>query len=132
MERYLKRDIQPFVQCCEDMSRWFYNRFERLLYHHISIPSLAITITFRDIIKVQEKPPVEVYTPSEATYRAIQEKVPGGASILFSLEAVAGETKIKKQEFGDDALLCKSIFSLDASKFFMHTDIEVTTHMNPL
>ena len=118
LAKYLVLDIKPFVVACERLSRAFYRQFGRLLYRYPSIPALGVTVAFRDYMN---KAGVEVYVPSQFTYEAILEKVPGGASILFSLEAVAGKTKIREQEFGSQARLCQSIFSLDANLLYGHT-----------
>ncbi len=60
----------------------------------------------------------EIYMPCEENYKLLREKTPGGQSLIITMEALAGITKIHQQEYGENALTCQSIFSLDASLMY--------------
>lgn len=97
------------VKACEKQSRLFAKEYNVNLYRSfVSLPGVAIKVGFRYL----ENYPV--FIPSEEDYKLFR-TTPGGQSILFTLEAIAGITKIKQREFGLDALTVQSIFSLDAS-----------------
>lgn len=115
LSRYLILDITPFLAAVEKLSRCFYKQFGRLLYMYPSIPSLGVTVAFRDFLNPAG---CEVYVPSKYLYESIIRSVPGGASLIFSLESVAGSTRIREAEFGQASRTVSSIFSLDASKFY--------------
>ena len=113
LSRYLIQDLDPFLRACVRLGKAFYKQFGRLLYMYPSVPSVAITVAFRDYLC---KAGCEVYTPSKLLYSSILEKTPAGLSVIFNMETVAGRTKIREDEFGALSRLTQNIFSLDASK----------------
>ena len=75
---------------------------------HASLPGAAVSIAFKNYLKN-----VEIHIPSRSSYTLLRDNTPGGQSLLFTLQAIAGVTPIREAEFGSSAEVCQSIFSLE-------------------
>jgi hypothetical protein len=105
---YMEGDILPFVKASEITSRKFFDNYNVQLYReHTSIPSVGLVEAFHYLKDV------DIFVPSENTYKLLKEKTCGGQSIIFQMEALKDITKIREYEFGPDARTCKSVFSLE-------------------
>lgn len=109
MNLHFSADILPFVQAAEKVSKTFMKTFDIQLYRcYPSIPSVAVAVAFQKYLT-----DVPIYIPSKQCYELIRDSTPAGQSILFTLEALKGKTKIREDEYGSNSLTCQSVFSLE-------------------
>jgi hypothetical protein len=109
---YLRLDVEPLVKACEKTSEIFHDEYSINIYRcYQSLPSVAIEVAMRYMEET------ELYIPDERIYELLQ-KTPGGQSLIFTMEAIKDITRIRSGEYGEDAQLVKSIFSLDATLMY--------------
>ncbi|MCP4393483.1 MAG: hypothetical protein GY804_04345 [Alphaproteobacteria bacterium] len=111
---YLDKDCSPFVAAAEKQNKIFFEEYSVQLYRsNCSIPSVAVKIG------MQYMNENEIFIPCESSYKLFRQ-TPGGQSLIITMEALAGITKIREYEFAEEALTCQSIFSLDANLLYGH------------
>ena len=106
----------------------------------VSLPGVSQQYILRKTLKGRKgyKPP-ELYAPNKEAYDMLKAAVVGGPSLVFTRKHVAGETRIRSHQYGDDSRLTRRILGYDANSLYPSTMMKempcgegvVTTYANP-
>lgn len=110
---YNNKDVLPFLVCLRRQSEYFQKRGLDLAKDGISLPGLALKDLFANCDAFFSLP------ENEDQYRLIKSNIVGGPSDIFHRYHMKGVTKIREEEFGEEAKVCQVIVGEDANGLYL-------------
>lgn len=115
---YNNRDVQPFIEAVEKLSRFYKENSIDLFKDGISVPGLTMKYLFMNL-------PHDTYftlfdEKNSDLHDLVKSNVVGGPSIIFHRHHEVGETKIRQEEFGEEAKVCGGVLGFDANALYLH------------
>ena len=137
LKYYNNLDVAPFLEALQKMKAFYTNLGVDIFKDAVSLPGVSKQYILRKTLKGY-KPP-ELHAPNKEAYDMLKAAVVGGPSLVFTRKHVAGETKIRSHQYGDDSRLTRRILGYDANSLYPSTMMKempcgegvVTTYANP-
>ena len=140
LEYYNNLDVAPFLEALQKMKEFYTSLGVDIFKDAVSLPGVSQQYILRKTLKGRKgyKPP-ELYAPNKEAYDMLKAAVVGGPSLVFTHKHVAGETRIRSHQYGDDARLTRRILGYDVNSLYPSTMMKempcgegvVTTYANP-
>ena len=140
LKYYNNLDVAPFLEALQKMKAFYTNLGVDIFKDAVSLPGVSKQYILRKTLKGRKgyKPP-ELYAPNKEAYDMLKAAVVSGLSLVFTRKHVAGETKIRSHQYGDDSRLTRRILGYDANSLYPSTMMKeipcgegvVTTYANP-
>ena len=125
LEYYNNLDVAPFLEALQKMKEFYTNLGVDIFKDAVSLPGVSEKYILRKTLQGRKgyKPP-ELYAPNKEAYDRLKAAVVGGPSLVFMRKHVAGETRIRSHQYGDDARSTRRILGYDANSIYPSTMIK--------
>ena len=139
LEYYNNLDVAPFLEALQKMKEFYTNLGVDIFKDAVSLPGVSQQYILRKTLQGRKgyKPP-ELYAPNKEAYDMLKAAVVGGPSLVFTRKHLAGETRIRSHQYGEDARPTRRILGYDANSLYPSTMMEmpcgpgvVITYNNP-
>ena len=140
LKYYNNLDVAPFLEALQKLKAFYTNLGVDIFKDAVSLPGVSKQYILRKTLKGRKgyKPP-ELYAPNKEAYDMLKAAVVGGPSLVFTRKHVAGETKIRSHQYGNDSRLTRCILGYDANSLYPSTMMKempcgegvVTTYAKP-
>ena len=112
---YNNGDTKPFLDAIQKMSAYFRSRNLDIFKDGISLPGLAMKDLFTDIGTFFTLPKKS----DSDMYDIVKREMVGGPSLIFHRHQEVDVTKLRVEEYGETAKLCKSVKGFDATALYL-------------
>ncbi|XP_076815041.1 uncharacterized protein LOC143461131 isoform X2 [Clavelina lepadiformis] len=115
---YVRKDVEPFLSTLQTQINFYWTLSVDMLKDSISIPSITLkyllsTLERGIFFSLIEKRDADLH-------RLIRENITGGASIIFTRYHEKGITRIRNQQYQQQAKLCQTVLGLDVNGLYLH------------